>query len=66
MNISELKGQKKIEAISALGQNPDNVELLLSLLETEKKDAKGVVLQALINFDTPVTLPLWDKCINNQ
>lgn len=66
MNISELKGQKKIEAISALGQNPDNVELLLSLLETEKKDAKDAVLQALINFDTPVTLPLWDKMLKSK
>lgn len=37
MNISELKGQKKLEAIENLGNDSQNISLLITLAQTEKE-----------------------------
>lgn len=63
MNISELKGQKKLEAIENLGNDPQNISVLMALAQTEKKEYKEMALLTLGKFHSEEALPLWQSIV---
>ena len=66
MNISNLKGQKKLEAIEQMGNDIQYLDTLLELAQSEKGTAKTLAMEALAKFDTPKTNFLWEKMLKSK
>ena len=66
MDLAALKGEKKIQAILSLGNDPENGDFLLSLANSEKGKIKQAAMQALANFDYLPAIPLWQKLIKTK
>ena len=66
MDLSTLKGEKKIQAILSLGTDSENAELLLSLTESEKGNSKQAAMQALANFDYMPAIHVWRKLLKSK
>lgn len=66
MDLTSLKGEKKIQAILSLANDIKNAELLFSLTTSEKGNVKQSALQALATFDYEPALPTWKKLINSK
>lgn len=66
MDLTSLKGEKKIQAILSLAKDIENAELLFSLATSEKGNVKQTALQALATFDYEPALPIWEKLIKSK
>lgn len=63
MDLSKLKGEKKVQAILSLASDAENTDLLYSLVESEKGNSKQAAMQALATFNYEPAYPVWQKLV---
>ncbi len=57
--LPEVKGQARLKVLYALGEDEDNINLLLDLTKTERGDCREAILGSLAKFDGEVINKFW-------
>ncbi|NDV95242.1 hypothetical protein D0T84_09950 [Dysgonomonas sp. 521] len=66
LNTLPPKGEKRVQAITALGTDIKNAETLFTLSNTEKGNCKQAAMMALARFDYTPAIPLWKKLLKSK